>query len=48
MVSASTFTMNATPFVMNKSSLTKNNVTYTILKSGSDFGVGGDVNINAQ
>ena len=44
----STFTMNATPFVMNKSSLTKNNVTYTILKSGSDFGVGGDVNINAQ
>lgn len=44
----STFTMNATPFVMNKSSLTKNNVTYTILKSGSDFGVGGEVNINAQ
>lgn len=44
----STFTMNATPFVMNKSSLTKNNITYTIFKSGSDFSVGGDVNINAQ
>lgn len=44
----STFTMNATPFVMNKSYLTKNNITYTILKSGSDFSVGGDVNINAQ
>ena len=44
----STFTMNATPFVMDKSYLTKNNVTYTILKSGSDFGVGGEVNINAQ
>lgn len=44
----STFTMNATPFVMNKSSLTKNNITYTILKSGSDFSVGGEVNINAQ
>jgi hypothetical protein len=40
--------MNATPFVMNKSSLTKNNITYTILKSGSDFSVGGEVNINAQ
>lgn len=44
----SAFTMNAAPFVMNKSSLTKNNITYTILKSGSVFGVGGDVNINAQ
>lgn len=44
----STFTMNATPFVMNKFSLTKNNITYTIFKSGSDFSVGGDVNINAQ
>lgn len=44
----SIFTMNATPFVMNKSSLTKNNITYTILKSGSDFSVGGEVNINAQ
>lgn len=44
----STFTMNATPFVMNKSSLTKNNITYTTLKSGSVFGVGSEVNINAQ
>lgn len=44
----STFTMNATPFVMKKSSLTKNNITYTILKSGSAFGIGGEVNINAQ
>lgn len=44
----STFTMNATPFVMNKSSLTKNNITYTVLKSGSVFGIGGEVSINAQ
>lgn len=44
----STFTMNATPFVMNKSSLIKNNITYTVLKSGSVFGIGGEVNINAQ
>ena len=44
----STFTMNATPFVMNSSSLTKNNITYTILKSGSVFGIGGEVNINTQ
>lgn len=44
----STFTMNATPFVIDKSSLTKNNITYTVLKSGSAFGIGGEVNINAQ
>ena len=44
----STFTMNATPFVMNESSLTKNNITYTVLKSGSAFGIGGEVKINAQ
>jgi hypothetical protein len=44
----STFTMYATPFVMDKSSLTKNNITYTVLKSGSNFGIGGEVNINAQ
>lgn len=44
----STFTMYMTPFVMNKSSLTKNNITYTVLKSGSVFGVGSEVNINAQ
>lgn len=44
----SIFTMNATPFVMNKSSLTKNNITYTVLKSGSVFGIGGEVSINAQ
>lgn len=44
----STFTMNATPFVMNKSSLTKNNISYTVFKSGSAFGIGGEVNINAQ
>lgn len=44
----SIFTMYATPFVMDKSSLTKNNITYTVLKSGSNFGIGGEVNINAQ
>lgn len=44
----STFTMNATPFVMNKSTLTKNNISYTVFKSGSSFGIGGEVNINAQ
>ena len=44
----SIFTMNATPFVMNTSSLTENNITYTVLESGSVFGIGGEVNINAQ
>lgn len=44
----STFTMNATPFVMYRTSMTKNNISYTVLKSGSAFGIGGEVNINAQ
>lgn len=44
----STFTMYATPFVMEVSNITKNNISYTILKSGSVFGIGGEVNINAQ
>lgn len=44
----STFTMNATPFVMNRTSMSKNNISYTVLKSGSVFGIGGEVNINAQ
>ena len=44
----STFTMYATPFVMDEFSLIKNNITYTVFKSGSDFGVGGEVNIKAQ
>lgn len=44
----STFTMNATPFVMNRTSMSKNNISYTVLKSGSAFGIGGEVNINAQ
>lgn len=42
------FTMNATPFVMNESTYIKNNITYTVFKSGSQFGIGGEVNINAQ
>ena len=44
----SSFIMEGTQFVMYESSLTKNNITYTVLKSGSDFGIGGEVNINAQ
>lgn len=44
----SSFIMEGSPFVMYESSLTKNNITYTVLKSGSDFGIGGEVNINAQ
>lgn len=43
------FTMNATPFVMNnKGTQTINSVSYTVLESGSTFNSGGNVNIVAS
>lgn len=44
-----TFTMNATPFVMrNQGTQTISDVSYTVLESGSAFNIGGKVNIVAS
>lgn len=42
------FTMNATPFATIKETKTIGGINYTIIKSGSTYNIGGDVNIKAQ
>lgn len=42
------FTMNATPFATIKDTKTIGGINYTIIKSGSTYNIGGDVNIKAQ
>ena len=42
------FTMNATPFATIKETKTIGGINYTIIKSGSTYNIGGDVNIKAE